>query len=173
MTSEYLALKTGKFIIEFSEVSLTDIIREEIESLKPSASGRDLKIKYEPPAHFPVFPLDENKIRQVVMNFVDNAIYYSKPGGTITIELMHDAKDVTFKVHDQGIGVPADQQHHLFSKFYRATNAKKARRDGTGIGLFMAKKVVVAHGGVIIFESVEKKGSTFGFKLPLKPVIKK
>jgi signal transduction histidine kinase len=59
--------------------------------------------------------------------------------------------------------VPKSEQHHLFTKFYRAGNARKARPDGTGLGLFMAKKVVVAQGGAIIFESKEGKGSTFGF----------
>ncbi|HMR72963.1 MAG TPA: ATP-binding protein, partial [Candidatus Saccharibacteria bacterium] len=66
---------------------------------------------------------------------------------------------------DQGIGVPKAEQHKLFTKFARASNAKKQRPDGTGIGLFMAKKVVVALGGAIIFESKEGVGSTFGFRL--------
>jgi signal transduction histidine kinase len=61
------------------------------------------------------------------------------------------------------MGVPKSEQHHLFTKFYRAANARQARPDGTGLGLFMARKVVVAQGGVIIFESHEGKGSTFGF----------
>ncbi|HET7630105.1 MAG TPA: sensor histidine kinase, partial [Candidatus Saccharimonadales bacterium] len=65
--------------------------------------------------------------------------------------------------HDDGIGVPKHEQHHLFTKFYRAGNAKKARPDGTGLGLFMAKKVIVAQGGTLIFNSEEGKGSTFGF----------
>jgi len=73
---------------------------------------------------------------------------------------------VTFTVSDDGIGVPKSEQHHLFAKFYRAGNARKARPDGTGLGLFMAKKVVVAQGGAIIFESTEGKGSTFGFTFP-------
>jgi signal transduction histidine kinase len=64
------------------------------------------------------------------------------------------------------MGVPKEAQHHLFSKFYRAGNARKMRPDGTGLGLFMAKKVVVAQGGAIIFNSTEGKGSTFGFSLP-------
>ena len=70
-------------------------------------------------------------------------------------------------VQDQGIGVPASERHQLFAKFYRATNARIARPDGTGVGLFLAKKVIVAHGGAMIFNSVEGKGSTFGFRLPI------
>jgi signal transduction histidine kinase len=67
-------------------------------------------------------------------------------------------------VKDNGIGVPRRMQHKLFTKFYRAQNAQQARPDGTGLGLFMAKKVIVAQGGAIIFESEENKGSTFGFR---------
>jgi len=69
-------------------------------------------------------------------------------------------------VVDTGLGVPKAEQHHLFTKFYRAGNARKMRPDGTGLGLFMAKKVIVAQGGAIIFKSEEGKGSTFGFSFP-------
>ena len=68
------------------------------------------------------------------------------------------------------MGVPKAVQHHLFAKFYRADNAKKMRPDGTGLGLFMAKKVIVAQGGAIIFKSEEGKGSTFGFSFPRKGI---
>ena len=77
-----------------------------------------------------------------------------------------------FLVKDNGIGVPKAQQHNLFTKFFRADNAKRTRPDGTGIGLFLAKKIVETHGGHVIFESEEKKGSTFGFSLPSKPIVK-
>jgi signal transduction histidine kinase len=100
------------------------------------------------------------------MNFTDNAIYYTPSGGKINVELKETAKSVEFTVKDSGIGVPKDQQHKLFTKFYRADNARKARPDGTGLGLFMAKKVIIAQGGSMIFESKEGKGSTFGFSFP-------
>jgi signal transduction histidine kinase len=71
-----------------------------------------------------------------------------------------------FSVTDTGVGVPKQLQHHLFSKFYRADNARKMRPDGTGLGLYMAKKVITAQGGAVIFSSEEGKGSTFGFSIP-------
>ena len=66
--------------------------------------------------------------------------------------------------------MPREEQRNMFTKFYRATNAKKARPDGTGLGLFMAKKVIVDQGGALIFHSTEGKGSTFGFTFPLSRV---
>ena len=119
------------------------------------------------PADFPLMEVDENKIRQVMMNFIDNAIYYSPENTTITISLAKYDNRIEFKVTDQGIGVSKEARHHLFTKFYRADNAKQQRPDGTGIGLFMAKKVIVEHGGAILFETTEGKGSMFGFRLPL------
>ena len=164
-------IQTGKFEIELSDVNLAEILDEEIEQQRTSATSRQLTLVYDKPEHFPIMQLDEDKIRQVMMNFVDNAIYYSPGGSTINITLSATADVVEFKVVDHGIGVPADEQHKLFTKFARASNAKKQRPDGTGIGLFMAKKVIVALGGSIIFQSKEGKGSTFGFRLNRKPTV--
>ena len=161
-------LQTGKFTIERTPVILSSIVQQEVNQLKSTAESRNLTIEVNVPSNFPVLQLDEAKVRQAIMNFMDNAIFYSHPGGVIRVSLVKTAKDLALTVQDQGIGVPANERHHLFTKFYRATNARTARPDGTGIGLFMAKKVVLAHGGSIVFSSVEGKGSTFGFRLPLK-----
>ncbi len=156
-------LKTGKFIIETAPSNLADVIEGEISQLTETAKGRNLELIYDKPKDFPILMLDETKIRQVIMNFIDNAIYYTPAGGHIEVKLVDNPDTVEFMVVDDGLGVPKADQHHLFSKFYRAGNAKKARPDGTGLGLFMAKKVIVAQGGAIIFKSQEGKGSTFGF----------
>lgn len=161
-------LQTGKFELELTNASLSRIIEEEIAQLRASAESRGVVLQYEPPTDFPMIAVDETKIRQVMMNFIDNAIYYSKPtGGKVHVSLVHDASDVVFRVRDNGIGVPAAARSHLFMKFYRASNARKARPDGTGIGLYMAKKVVMAHGGTILFESRDGEGSEFGFRIPV------
>lgn len=156
-------LKTGKFIIEATPVNLAQIVKEEMEQLEETAASHSLKLTYDKPKSFPDLMLDETKIRQVIMNFIDNAIYYTPGGGQITVHLLDRKDTVELRVEDDGIGVPKSEQPHLFTKFYRAGNARKQRPDGTGLGLFMAKKVVVAQGGSIIFESQEGKGSTFGF----------
>ena len=163
-------IKTGKFVIDPSEVELPQIVNEEISQLREMAAAKDLKLTYEQPGIFPTVRLDENKIRQVMMNMVDNAIYYTPSGGKITIQLYVTGDDLFFKVVDTGIGVPKREQHKMFTKFFRADNAKKARPDGTGLGLFMAQKIIVEQGGAVIFESVEGKGSTFGFRFPLAKI---
>lgn len=157
-------LNTGKFVIESSPVDLREVVQAEIGQVAETAKSREVALAYENPASFPKLMLDETKIHQVVMNFIDNAIYYTPAGGSITVSLTETPTTVEYRVKDTGIGVPRAVQHRLFSKFYRADNARRARPDGTGLGLFMAKKVIAAQGGAIIFESEEGKGSTFGFR---------
>lgn len=161
-------LKTGKFVIEPVPSNLAKVIQEEVEQLVETAKGRGLELIYHRPEHFPTLMLDETKLRQVIMNFIDNAIYYTPTGGHIEVRLVDKPESIEFTVTDDGIGVPKHEQHHLFSKFYRAHNAKRARPDGTGLGIFMAKKVIIAQGGAIIFRSQEGKGSTFGFTFAKK-----
>ncbi|MDB5164404.1 MAG: hypothetical protein JWL89_30 [Candidatus Saccharibacteria bacterium] len=156
-------LRTGKFVIDTTPVSLADMVEQELSQLNEAAKARSIKLIYKKPTDFPELMLDETKTRQVIMNFVDNAIYYTPPKGRIEVKLIQTPSSIEFRVEDNGIGVPKHEQPHLFTKFYRAGNARKARPDGTGLGLFMAKKVIVAQGGSLIFESKEGKGSTFGF----------
>lgn len=159
-------LQTGKFVIENKPTQLADVIETEIAQLEEAARAKEMTLTYKKPKNFPLLNMDETKIRQVVMNYVDNALYYTPAKGHINVSLEDKGNSIEFKVVDDGLGVPKHEQHHLFTKFFRAGNARKARPDGTGLGLFMAKKVVVAQGGAIIFESEEGKGSTFGFTFP-------
>ncbi len=168
-------LRTGKFIIENKPTNLAEVVDTEISQLIETAKGRGLELTYSKPKDFPTVMLDETKIRQVIMNFADNAIYYTPSGGHIQVNLADKGDSIEYTVVDDGLGVPKTEQHHLFTKFFRAGNARKARPDGTGLGLFMAKKVIVAQGGAIVFKSDEGKGSTFGFsfaKSVLPPVPK-
>jgi signal transduction histidine kinase len=157
-------LNTGKFVIDAHPIDLRDVIDSELMQLRETAKAKDIELTYERPQAFPILFMDENKIHQVVMNFVDNAIYYTPSGGKIDVALRETPTAVEYTVTDTGIGVPREVQRHLFTKFYRADNAKRARPDGTGLGLFMAKKVIIAQGGSVVFESEEDKGSTFGFR---------
>lgn len=156
-------LKTGKFVIERTPINLKTMIEQEMNQLKETAVSRQLSLSFEAPQNFPNVLLDETKTRQVLMNFIDNAIYYTPAGGHIKVRLIDNPTTLEMRVEDDGIGVAKSDQPHLFTKFYRAGNARKARPDGTGLGLFMAKKVIIAEEGSLIFESEEGRGSTFGF----------
>lgn len=161
-------LQTGKFMVDRRAIDLAKITNQEVDSLKTTAGARNLTLKYRKPSYFPTLYIDEGKIRQVIMNFIDNAIYYSSEFSTITIGLEVVEGDAILTVHNEGIGVPEAEKAHLFTKFFRAANARKQRPDGTGVGLFLSKMVVTAHGGKMVFASEPNEGTTFGFRLPIK-----
>lgn len=161
-------LQTGRFIVDPKHSNLAKLVRQEVDSIQPIAKTHGITVTYTEPARFPELYIDEGKIRQVVMNFIDNAIYYSPESTGIKVTLRIEDGDAVVRVIDKGMGVPTDVQKKLFSKFFRAENARRQRPDGTGIGLYLAKKIIDGHGGALVFESVEGKGSTFGFRLPIR-----
>lgn len=163
-------LQSGKFVIINRVTYLNEVVESEVEQLRSSAKSHNIELNFVKPTEFPPLLLDETKIRQVIMNFLDNALYYTPAGGQVDVSLEVAPSSIEFKVTDSGLGVPKDEQANLFTKFYRAANARQMRPEGTGLGLYMAKKVVVAQGGSIIFTSEEGKGSTFGFMFPLDKV---
>lgn len=161
-------VQTGKFLIDRRPIDLVKIVKQEVKALETTAESRDLQLKLEVPARPVIVSIDEGKIRQVIMNFIDNALYYSQPNKDIQVSLRVFPHEVRLEIMDHGIGVPARQQAHLFTKFFRADNARTQRPDGTGVGLYLAKMVIDGHGGKVIFASKEGQGSTFGFRLPLE-----
>ena len=161
-------LQTGKFMIERHPVDIARVIEQEVDGMKQIASSHGIKLTLKKPARVPTLYLDENKIRQVMMNFIDNAIYYSPEGTPVRVTMQVEDGDIVFRVIDKGMGVPEASQKKLFTKFFRAENARKQRPDGTGIGLYLAKRIVDGHHGKLVFESTVGKGSTFGFRLPVK-----
>ena len=112
--------------------------------------------------------IDESKIRQVFVNLLDNAIKYSKIGGIVEIGYNKETLGkIIVYVKDKGIGIPKLQQSRVGEKFFRGDNAIMAQTDGTGLGLYISKAIIEAHGGKIWFESKLGKGSTFYFFLPI------
>lgn len=162
-------LQTGRFVIEKTLFDLKDVVKQEVSDLDVIANSHDIKLRLKTDEAGFLVRADESKVRQVIMNFVDNAIYYSHPNSTIVINLERVKDHAVLTVVDTGIGVPEEEQSRLFNKFFRAKNARKQRPDGTGVGLYLARKVITSHDGSLIFSSKEGKGSTFGFRLPLQP----
>lgn len=173
-------LQNGKFMIDRVEADLSEIVSGEVQLIREVAKARNIGIAYHMPSHFPRLYLDIDKMRQLIMNFLDNAVHYSPDHTTISVRLYTSDGFAICEVVDHGIGVPPEAQAKLFTKFFRAENARLQRPDGTGIGLYLAKKVISGHGGQVVFHSVEGEGSTFGFRLqvkklstaPLTPVVK-
>ena len=161
-------LKSGKFSVELGESDIKNVMADEVDNLKEQFKAKNIKLKVNIDNNLKKMKIDEQKIRQVMMNLIDNAMHYTKPEGQVEVTLKKEGNNAVFEVKDTGIGVPKEDQAELFSKMFRSDNAQTMRPDGTGLGLYLAKKVIVAHHGHIIFKSELGKGSTFGFRIPIK-----
>jgi signal transduction histidine kinase len=115
----------------------------------------------------PTYPVkaDSERLREVITNLIDNAIKYTNQG-SIDVSLDGNKSQVTVKVHDTGMGIPAEEQKHLFEKFYRVNNSATREQGGTGLGLYIARSLIEMYGGKIWVESEVGKGSTFAFTIP-------
>lgn len=113
---------------------------------------------------------DRNRLSQVLDNLLGNAAKFSPDGGTITLRVMRsaDGQRVTVSVTDQGIGIAADRLPHLFERFYQGDRMIKHRFGGSGLGLYIVKQIIEAHGGTVWVDSQEGQGSTFSFALPVR-----
>ncbi len=118
------------------------------------------------PEDFPLIPGDSARLRQVIDNLLTNAIKYSHPDKTITIGGRFSQKSVTIFVRDEGPGIAKDQLERIFERFYRIDDRLTRRTQGTGLGLYLARAIVQAHGGEISVKSAVGSGSTFYFTLP-------
>jgi signal transduction histidine kinase len=115
-----------------------------------------------------MLPLDARMFKQAELNLLSNAIKYTPERGRVLLEAVANEDVVHVRVQDSGIGIPADQQDRLFNKFFRAENAIASGAEGTGLGLYVVKKIVEQAGGTIAIESAQGQGSTFTVTLPLK-----
>lgn len=162
-------IESGRLVLERTETRLEDLVTTVVEEFRLSATQHDIVAVIAP--DLPTLWLDPRRIRQVLYNLLANAVRYSPDGGQITVSVARSTDDgepgVVVAVRDQGIGIPADKLSRIFEKFYRLPTAGRQSR-GLGLGLAICKQLVEAHGGRIWVESVEGKGSTFFFKLPLR-----
>jgi signal transduction histidine kinase len=154
----------GAALIEKKPISCQQLIEEVANREKELVVSRGLELKVETEPHLPRVQVSRARIDQVFANFVSNAVKYSPPGSAITLSARRDgAKNVRFAVHDEGAGVPKDLRRRIFDKFYRVSESSD---EGAGLGLSIAREIVLAHGGSIGIEGEEKKGSDFFFTLP-------
>ena len=141
---------------------LLDVIRRMEHFVKDSGLKLDLKL----PKVLPPVPFDKDRIEQVMINLIDNAIKFSTKGGKIRISVSDGKDQILISVEDQGMGIPEEDRAVIFNEFSKLKR-KKVGIQGTGLGLAISKKIVEAHGGKIWVESLPQKGSKFFFSLPL------
>jgi PAS domain S-box-containing protein len=160
-------IEEGRYLYRPVLADIVPICQSVIDSYKEEIEKKNLKFEFKRPKELPKVRVDIEKISFAIQNLLENAIRYNREGGEIEITLEEKEGKIKFSIKDTGIGIPKDQQHRVFTKFFRAPNAMKMETEGSGLGLFITKNIIEAHGGRIWFESEEGKGTTFYFTLPV------
>jgi len=162
-------IETGRLDIKRSKVDLEGLMVEVVDSLENQAKDKKLEVTVQKPHEkLPDVYVDRDKIHDVMMNLVDNAIKYTQKGW-INVRMSRSKSLITFEVRDSGIGIKDTEIGKLFQKFSRAEAVYRIHTGGSGLGLFIAKKIIEAHGGRIWAESNgEEKGSSFTFTIPIE-----
>lgn len=142
------------------------IIRTLLDDVRVLSDRQHVSLLFAPEGLCPHLAIEPQHLRTVLQNLVENAIQYSKEGGEVVVKLSCRDKQAQISVTDHGIGIPRDPQRHIFSRFYRAENAVRTVTEGSGLGLYIAKRIVEREGGTITFTSEENVGTTFVVTLP-------
>ena len=153
--------------LELGEVPVEDVVREVAESTAALVRSRDLDLVVEPGGVAPVEG-DRERVTQVIANLLSNAVKFTPPGGRVVARTTTDGAFAVIEVEDTGVGIPADEQSHLFERFFRSSTATEQAIPGTGLGLVIAKAIVEAHGGRIRVRSESGVGTCFRVELPFE-----
>lgn len=158
-------LESGRVPFRPEPTDIAKLTRDIVESLKRKIDAKGLKLGLDLPA-LPTVQLDPTLAHEVFVNLLENAIRYTREGGSIRISAADASDEIVWKITDDGIGIPKDQQPKIFEKFFRATNAVDFSGDGNGLGLYLTKFIVTSWGGELRFVSEEGKGTTFTVTVP-------
>lgn len=149
-------------------VDTQEVVENIFRFLELDAQRRRVVFDMKSDPNMPKLFVPRRRFYEVVRNLVSNAVKYSNPGGRVLVEMKTLKDRYLLSVKDDGIGIPADEQQNIFSKFFRASNAVHLQTEGSGLGLAVVKLFIEAWGGQVSFESIEKKGTTFRIELPLE-----
>jgi two-component system phosphate regulon sensor histidine kinase PhoR len=167
MTQELLDLsriESGQVQLNFESVSPGKLIHSAAERMKAQAERAHLKLDVKCDDGLPNIKADKNRLEQVLVNLIHNAVKFTKPGGSITLGAEPIPGGVRCAVRDTGVGIPSESLSRIFERFYRVDSSRTG--SGTGLGLSISKHIVEAHGGKIWAESEEGSGSSFFFEIP-------
>jgi signal transduction histidine kinase len=164
---DFARIQPDQIRADFEVVNPQEIAAESLEEVRLAASQKDIQVRAAGPPDFKPIVAARRRLRQVLSNLLANAIKFSPEGSTVTLSAHDEAEALIIQVSDEGIGIPAEDQKHIFDEFFRASNAEEV--SGAGLGLSVAKKIVDAHEGEISVESPyaqDKPGTRFTLRIP-------
>ena len=163
---DFSKIEKGSFEIIKKKISIGNVIKEVVKEMTPIVEKKGLSFKHRIQREIPEILADPDRIKQVLINLIDNAIKFTPSGGEITVGTKVHDKFIEIFVQDTGIGIAPNQHEKIFEKFYQVDGSTTRQYSGVGLGLAIAKSIVELHGGDIWVESQLGKGSKFIFTLP-------
>ena len=160
-------IESGAVKLELEEVELPDLVQEAVESFGKQVEEKDVRIELDLAPDLPPVRADADRIQQVLLNLLSNALRFNLPNGEIAVSARREDGLVRVAVRDSGPGIPPDQLPLIWERFHRADSSRARQDGGTGLGLAIVRSIVEAHGGSVSAESELGKGSTFSFTVPV------
>jgi heavy metal sensor kinase len=164
---EMTRLEAGEMLSEPALLDIADLTRNAVDQMRVLADEKNVRLIYEGTSGLNVLG-DPIRLRQVVVNLIDNAIKYTPPGGSISVSSSRSNGKAILAVADTGIGIPSEALPYVFERFYRVDGARSRQLGGTGLGLAIVKSICSAFGGDVTVQSVIGSGTTFRVELPLE-----
>jgi signal transduction histidine kinase len=162
-------LEAGQLDLAPADLDLAAIVRQSVVEAMPNAEAKRIELTCDA-AHAPAVSADKGRMFQLLDNLVSNAIKFTPEGGRVDVRVRQRGESVCIEVTDTGIGIAHAEQARLFERFFRASTARDGQIPGTGLGLYIARAIVVAHSGQISVESEPGEWTTFRIELPLAPI---
>jgi two-component system, OmpR family, phosphate regulon sensor histidine kinase PhoR len=163
---EISRIESGEMKMSFRYFSVSDFLQQVLKEMEPQAAKKSISLKIGPlPSGDEMVYGDRERLKQVMINLIDNAVKYTEPGGSITVQTSPEGAKTAIHVRDTGSGIAQEHQARIFERFYRVDRDRSREVGGTGLGLAIVKHIVEAHGGTIRVESEAGKGSIFTFTL--------
>lgn len=160
---DFSRIQSGRMVLMMDKIDLLAELDEAIYMLRERALGENKHLLYDEPDHVPPVMGDKNRLRQVFINIMDNALKYTPASGVIGIQVTSDADNIKIAISDNGCGIPAVHMPHIKDKFYKANQTVR----GSGIGLAVADEIMQLHGGSLDIESTEGIGTTVTLTIPV------
>jgi len=160
-------IEEGRYLHKPTMTDVGKILKSSFESLKEVAKKNNITMTFHKEGVLPDIHIDPESMSVAFQNVIENAVRYTHSGGKVVVSLRHINTNIEIVIKDTGIGIPKRDYPRLFTKFFRAKNAILLETEGSGLGLFITKNIIEAHGGKIWFESEEGKGSAFHISLPV------
>jgi two-component system phosphate regulon sensor histidine kinase PhoR len=159
-------IELGKVTLRREPVRLDEVVASVLAIIGPRAAGSRVTVSADIPAGLPIVSADRDRLAQILINLVDNAVKYTPSGGSVTVTAREREGAIEVAIADTGIGIPPADLPRITERFYRVDKARSRELGGTGLGLAIVKHLVVAHGGDLHIESEQERGTTVRFTLP-------